>query len=202
MVSLGRRIERLESRIAPAAVSIPLSSVNGGNGFRIIGAEAREYAGETVSAAGDVNGDGLDDFFVGTVLQSPTGVETISYVLFGKRIGFPTDLHLSDLDGENGFRIVDDDLTAGSQVSITRIGDMNGDGFGDLAIGVVPFVPTDGSNGEIFVVFGGANFASEFRLSQLDGTNGFRTIGRDFDAAGSSLGAAGDMSGLLSAAMF
>jgi len=38
-------------------------------------------SGWSVSAAGDVNGDGVDDLIVGAILASPAGE---SYVVFGR----------------------------------------------------------------------------------------------------------------------
>ena len=45
-------------------------------GFRILGASAVDQSGYSVSAAGDCNGDGIDDVLVGTALGS-------SYVIYG-----------------------------------------------------------------------------------------------------------------------
>jgi hypothetical protein len=39
-----------------------LSSLSGNNGFTLNGISASGYAGSAVSGAGDVNGDGIDDF--------------------------------------------------------------------------------------------------------------------------------------------
>jgi hypothetical protein len=44
-----------------------LSSLNGTNGFQINGEAASDYSGRSVSAAGDVNGDGFDDLIIGAV---------------------------------------------------------------------------------------------------------------------------------------
>ena len=41
---------------------IELSSLDGGNGFQVNGAGANDYAIYSVTSAGDVNGDGIDDF--------------------------------------------------------------------------------------------------------------------------------------------
>jgi hypothetical protein len=47
-------------------------------GFVINGESARDFSGHSVSNAGDVNGDGLDDLIVGTGSGK-------SYVVFGKQ---------------------------------------------------------------------------------------------------------------------
>jgi hypothetical protein len=46
--------------------AIELSDIAAGiGGFVIIGESAGDYSGHSVSSAGDVNGDGLDDLIVG-----------------------------------------------------------------------------------------------------------------------------------------
>ncbi len=47
------------------ATVINLSSLNGTNGFRMDGQSERYFLGNSVSNAGDVNGDGFDDLIVG-----------------------------------------------------------------------------------------------------------------------------------------
>lgn len=44
---------------------VPLSSLNGSNGFRLGGVNDRDQFGIAVSNAGDINGDGIDDLIVG-----------------------------------------------------------------------------------------------------------------------------------------
>jgi hypothetical protein len=41
------------------------SSLNGTNGFAVYGKLINDRLGESVSAAGDVNGDGIDDVIIG-----------------------------------------------------------------------------------------------------------------------------------------
>ena len=64
-----------------------LSSLDGTNGFRLNGIAADDYAGSSVSGAGDVNGDGMDDIIVGapsTDLGSYGAMSGSSYIVFGK----------------------------------------------------------------------------------------------------------------------
>lgn len=46
---------------------LDLSSLDGTNGFRIQGGATFDYAGWSVSAAGDVNGDGFADVIIGAI---------------------------------------------------------------------------------------------------------------------------------------
>src|ERR687885_233372 len=74
-----------------------LSALNGSNGFAINGIAANDYSGRSVSSAGDVNGDGIDDLIIGANRPSPNGIRFAgqSYVVFGSNSGFGASLNLS-----------------------------------------------------------------------------------------------------------
>jgi hypothetical protein len=63
-------------------------------GFVINGEAAGDESGRSVSNAGDVNGDGLDDLIVGARYADPSGKSDAgkSYVVFGKANGSAIDL--------------------------------------------------------------------------------------------------------------
>ncbi|HEY9815265.1 MAG TPA: calcium-binding protein, partial [Candidatus Obscuribacterales bacterium] len=66
--------------------TLNLSTLNGRTGFRLDGAVAEDRAGFSVSGAGDVNGDGVDDLIIGVVGADPNGnFSGSSYVVFGRR---------------------------------------------------------------------------------------------------------------------
>jgi len=177
--------------------SFELSSLNGANGFRIMGAPD-DRAGFSVSSAGDVNGDGIDDVIVGAFLAMPGGalLAGSSYVVFGTDSGFAATLDVSSLNGANGFRI---NGVAHSQsgYSVSRAGDVNGDGLDDLIVGALSASPNGSSSGAAYVVFGtDAGFASDISLAALNGTDGFRISGQAAsDGAGCSVASAGDVNG-------
>ena len=55
------------------ASTIDLSSLDGTTGFRLDSVAALDRSGFSVSAAGDVNGDGFDDIIVGARFADPPG---------------------------------------------------------------------------------------------------------------------------------
>ncbi len=80
-----------------------LADLDGSNGFVINGVDERERSGFSVSGAGDVNGDGIDDLIVGANFGNAISGE--SYVVFGTNAGSNAAFELSSLDGSNGFVI-------------------------------------------------------------------------------------------------
>src|SRR5260221_610795 len=154
-------IEPLETRIAPAAVAVlNLSSLDGKTGFKISGEVAGDYSGVSVSAAGDVNGDGFADLLIGAPGADPNGSGSgASYVVFGKAGGFSKTLELSTLDGANGFKINGEAAGDYSGRSVSAAGDVNGDGFADLLIGAPNASPNGSASGASYVVFGKAGGA-------------------------------------------
>ena len=63
-------------------------------------------AAASVSAAGDVNGDGIDDLIIGAPAPTDGGNSAgHSYVVFGTDAGFAASLDLAALDGSDGFRL-------------------------------------------------------------------------------------------------
>ncbi|MBH8561383.1 FG-GAP repeat protein [Nostoc sp. CENA67] len=187
---------------APTAVisNFFLSTLNGNNGFVINGINAGDYSGFSVSNAGDINGDGIDDLIIGAPNADPNGqfLAGESYVVFGSSSGFSASLDLSDLDGSNGFVINGIDAFDNSGFSVSNAGDINGDGIGDLIIGA-PYADPNGqsSAGKSYVVFGSSSgFNGSFDLSSLDGSNGFVINGIEADdSLGKSVSSAGDING-------
>ena len=93
MWCLGRRVGAI----------VELSTIddaNNNDGFVINGVDAGDTSGVSVSGAGDINGDGLDDLIIGARAAAPNGSGSgASYVVFGKVNG--SVVELSDIENNN-----------------------------------------------------------------------------------------------------
>jgi hypothetical protein len=133
-------------------------------------------AANSVSSAGDINGDGYDDLIVGAYVTDVGGINSGgTYVIFGAAGGFAPAIDLGALDGANGFRLDGVESAALTGESVSSAGDVNGDGYDDLII-AAQAVDTDGvSTGAAYVIFGSAGgYSSAIDLSTLDSSMGFR----------------------------
>ncbi|MGL5941352.1 MAG: hypothetical protein ACRC2S_13325 [Waterburya sp.] len=181
--------------------SFNLATLNGTNGFTVNGASAGDRSGRSVTNAGDINGDGINDLLIGAPAADPNGNSSAgkSYVVFGgTNIGGAGEFNLSGLNGSNGFVINGIDAGDFMGFSVSNAGDVNNDGFDDLIVAASTADPNGTSSGESYVVFGGSNVGSTgtLNLSTLNGTNGFTLNGIDAgDFSGRSVSNAGDING-------
>ena len=145
-------------------------------GFVLAGADATDNSGKSVSAAGDLNGDGIADLLIGAHrADATTNVNENSgetYVVFGgvsnldalDTLGGAADDGVIDLaalagannTGQHGFVLQGVDVGDQSGTVVSSAGDVNDDGVDDLIIGA-PFATMGSSgsdDGEIYLVFG------------------------------------------------
>ncbi|MCC6594034.1 MAG: FG-GAP repeat protein [Xanthomonadales bacterium] len=177
----------------PAA--LPLDDLDGSNGFRIDGAAVGDGLGVAVATAGDIDGAGSDDRIGGARAAGAT-LAGAAYVVFGRNSNFPAVLSASQLDGSQGFRLQTAQPAAALGTSVRGIGDFNGDGRADFAIGATGLERGNGSvSGGAFVVFGREQFPANVNLDALAPGEGFRLNGvANEDAAGETI-ASGDVNG-------
>ncbi|MEM6989458.1 MAG: integrin alpha [Myxococcota bacterium] len=101
----------------------------------------------SIASAGDVNGDGLGDV-VAVVDESQSRDPVVGYVVYGRKtVGAVSTTSLRTGDG--GFVIRGG--PGGRAGPATGVGDLDGDGLDDFALGL-PFA--DDSRGRVYVVYG------------------------------------------------
>ncbi|MCP4827228.1 MAG: hypothetical protein GY892_24395, partial [Shimia sp.] len=177
--------------------AVDLSAVAAGSGgFVINGQSAGDFSGVSVSAAGDVNGDGFADLIVGAGGANPNGATEAgkSYLVFGK-----TDTTAVDLSavaaGVGGFVINGESAGDQSGISVSAAGDVNGDGLGDLLVGANGADPNGALGaGKSYLVFGKTDTAAVDLSAVAAGAGGFVINGQSAgDQSGYSVSAAGDV---------
>ena len=120
----------------------------------IYGSEPFEYLGRSLAKAGDVNGDGYEDLLIGASsrMTSDGDVAGSAFLLSGDE--HIHGVHWSDrltarLDGESHI----DDFSR----SMTSLGDINGDGYDDIAIGAKGANTQAPDTGAVYLYLGPLN---------------------------------------------
>ncbi|MDH3738501.1 MAG: hypothetical protein OER92_04850, partial [Alphaproteobacteria bacterium] len=148
--------------------AIDVGALTPTEGFTIYGADAFDFSGAAVSAAGDVDGDGFDDIIVGA--QSASGSGNLepgageSYVIFGGDTGAVTHAGTSASEVLNG--TINADVMVAGQGDDTVIGG----GGEDVLIGAA---------GNDLLTIADTNFA------RIDGGSGYDTVA--LEGAGENL---------------
>jgi hypothetical protein len=193
--------------MAPFPNAIALAGISGGDGFAVAGPAAYSATGYSISRAGDVNGDGVEDFIVGAAWHEGGARAGAAYVVFGKAggpvAGAGATLDLAALGPGDGFRIVGASSFDYAGVSASAAGDVNGDGFDDIVVGADRSNSDGADAGEAYVVFGrssgfGAVVAGVETVSAatLSPQQGFVIRGDAAgDRAGFSVSGGGDFNG-------
>jgi hypothetical protein len=141
----------------------PTFGGDGSEGVVFAGRDEGDRSGRSVSGAGDVNGDGIEDLMIGAYAADPNAREDAgeTYVVFGRRTAFPAMFELETLspvaggDGSEGFIIAGARMDDGSGKSVRNAGDVNHDGIDDLLIGADGADPGGRTSaGASYVLFG------------------------------------------------
>jgi hypothetical protein len=149
-----------------------------------------DWSGRSVASAGDVNGDGLDDFLIGARGNSEGGNNAgQTYLILGRTAAdWGMDVDLSGVDASFWGEGVED----GSGISVAPAGDVNGDGLDDFLVGA--YGNDDGGTdaGQTYLILGraAADWGMDFDLSGADASFWGEDAG---DWAGRSVAAAGDV---------
>jgi hypothetical protein len=175
---------------APSDVNLAAAA---GRAIRILGRPDEEIG--FVAGAGDVNGDGFDDVAVGAPFGpgAQGGASgAVDVIRGGARL---TDIDLASagtlatrfLPGVGGL--------LGSR--ITGVGDVDGNGVDDLAVGALSAnFPSRGTAGSVMVLLGGPRFfRSATRTAAPGGGDILRLVGSVDRASAGDVGRAGDVDG-------
>ncbi|MDR6266916.1 VCBS domain-containing protein [Roseobacter sp. N2S] len=152
--------------------NLNLGTLDGTNGYALFSADKGDSMGSSVSSAGDVNGDGIDDIIVGAMQSDVDDYSNVgkSYVVFGTKDARTATLDMADLDGTNGFVVTHyGGINSLSGSVVSAAGDVNGDGVDDMLVVDARI----NSTSQVYVVYGSTDpFEARVNLNQLDATEG------------------------------
>ncbi|HMA78203.1 MAG TPA: LamG-like jellyroll fold domain-containing protein, partial [Candidatus Paceibacterota bacterium] len=182
---------------ASGSVSSTVKISDGENGGPAL--EADDYFGSSVANIGDLNGDGVTDLAVGAYQDEASSGGNASegavHILFMHASGSVSST-VKISDGENGGPAgLENGDSFGS--AVTAIGDLNGDGVTDLAVGAESDegnAAIDPFEGAVYILFMHASGSASSTVKITDGLNGGPSL-ESFDALGSSIASIGDLDG-------
>jgi hypothetical protein len=165
-----------------------------------LGEAEEDRLGRSATGVGDVNGDGYDDFLIGSISNDEGGVDAgQSYLFLGRaREGDPDydpdrpwwgpDYPASQADASFIGETPGDE----SGRRVAKAGDVNGDGLGDFLIGAALNDQAGPDAGKAYLIFGrpSADWGRDASLSDADAS----FMGEDrLDQAGRRVSGAGDV---------
>ena len=157
--SVGTASKLIQKVALGGATEVNLSSMNSATGFTIAGARSNDrMEGFTT---GDINGDGIKDliFNSSNAANSSGNFTGAVTVLYGKTSwAGATNVDLLNMGTDKGW-VLQGSATGGALgSSVGFIGDLNGDGYGELIAGAMSLANGGiGGAGAAYIVWGSAN---------------------------------------------
>lgn len=164
----------------------PVSTDLGAASAEFTGEAGFDYAGISVSGAGDMNDDGFADLVIGASRNDdgPGNSAGAAYVVLGR--ASPTSIGLASATAEY-VGVADSDYAG---TCVAGAGDVDADGYDDVIIGAYANDDGPGSDpGAAYVVLG----SSAPRSSSLSSADAVFSGEAQYDRAGVSVAAAGDV---------
>ncbi|MCH8824963.1 MAG: FG-GAP repeat protein, partial [Planctomycetes bacterium] len=153
-----------------------------------------DYFGVSVASLGDLDGDSVGDLAVGSWSDDDGGnARGAVWVLFLNTDG-TVKSHQKISDTEGGFTGILNDLDFFG-VSVASLGDLDGDGVGDLAVGADRHDDGGTNRGAVWVLFLNSDGTVRRHQKISDTQGGFTGILDNFDWFGVSVASLGDLDG-------
>ncbi len=181
----GEPIIRLIAEVSDASYPVTIDPIistgNPGNADDAVhDFQTNAQFGQSVSHAGDVNGDGYSDIIIGAPeYDNGTTDEGAAFIFYGSADGIV-----------NTVEAILDNNQANSRMgnSVAGVGDVNGDGYSDVVVGAYLYTNPQVNEGAIYIYHGSASGISSTPTTTIESDAIFAYFG--FNASG-----AGDVNG-------
>ena len=165
--------------------------------YSFIGEMYDDFSGYSVSSAGDVDGDGLDDIIIGAtgnddgggfIWAAESGAGK-TYLILGSSLMENSSIDLSNAD----YAFIGENKLDSSGSILSGAGDVDGDDLDDIIIGVPSNSNNGAFSGKVYLILG----SSLGESSTIDLSNADYSFSSDkaFEWFGTSVSSAGDVDG-------
>lgn len=181
-----RKTANLPARVyvlfgGPSLANATLAGVASGTGGFMIDVDTGDSA-IVVASVGDINNDGPDDVLIGAPFH--TTAKGAAIVVFGKQSD--TDAVKVSALGSAGFTLQGPSTSSYFGTSVAGLGDLNGDGHADFAVGAPGFKSNNVLVGAVYLVFGAGfpasdtidNYLAMNKARRIDGPGTSTDFGR------------------------
>jgi hypothetical protein len=166
---------------------IKVSELRSTEGFKIIGHPNEINFGVSITLLHDFRRGSRADIAI--TAQTASSGQNVIYILFGAVVFKAcSDVYIEQISNNSNacFKIITPTFSYAG-FSIAGIGDINSDGYDDLAVGSVPYYRGKYTEQRTFVIYGRsvvANSINEFQLVQMSEKDGFIITGGGFLVTG------------------
>ncbi|MCP4967634.1 MAG: hypothetical protein GY926_20675, partial [bacterium] len=153
-----------------------------------------DYFGYSVAGMGDIDGDGIADIAVGARFDDDGGTDRGAvYLLFLNSDGtVKAEQKISDSTGGLSTALGNNDYLGSS---VSGVGDLDGDGVADIAVGAYGDDDGGASRGAVYVLFLNSDGTVKAEQKISDTVGGLSTVLGDSDYFGWSTSGIGDVDG-------
>jgi len=161
--------------ITVLALSNATKSTAQGEGWLVEGNQSKAHLGQTVTTAGDVNGDGYGDLLVGGRFDFGDGGTGVAYAYYGSPQGLAS---VPDWTAPN------DQPNQYAFLALDGAGDVNGDGYDDVIAGASHYTDDELEEGRAYLFYGSPNGLSNTPAWVVDGNQYIMYFGTDVAGVG------------------